>query len=217
MSFVTARVSALDRSYKRGIEVSFIIVLLLIIAAFKFAPIRTGTNLNSRSNAEIFIPTLVDPSRQTSLPPSKPAPPIPEIALSADEIQDIELEPSGLFDKPVVSLPPERHVISEIKEEPVPFYELESYPEPVGGMKSITEKIHYTELARRAGIEGTVTIEALLGKNGDVLEAKVVKGIGGGLDEIALKAIMDTKFTPGMQRDKPVMVRLSIPVKFRLQ
>ncbi len=217
MSFVTARVSALERSYKRGIEVSFIIVLLLIIAAFKFAPVGTPANLSSRTNAELFIPTLVDPSRQISLPPSRPAPPVPEIALSADEIQDIVLESSDIFDNPVASLPPQHPKIPEIKEEPVPFYQLESYPEPVGGMKSITEKIHYTELARRAGIEGTVTIEALLGKNGDVLQAKVIKGIGGGLDEIALKAIMETKFIPGMQRDKPVMVWLSIPVKFSLQ
>jgi protein TonB len=196
MSFVTSRVSALNHSYKRGMEIGFIVALLLIIAAFKFAPIRIETNISRQNNSELFIPTLINPSRQASLPPSRPAPPIPEIALSDDEIQDIIFEPSDNFDNVNVTLPPEHRVVQEINEEPVPFYELESYPEPIGGMKSITEKIHYTELARRAGIEGTVTIEAILGKNGDVLEAKVVKGLGAGLDEVALKAIMETKFIP---------------------
>ena len=94
---------------------------------------------------------------------------------------------------------------------------LESVPEPVGGMKAIGAKIHYTELARRAGIEGTVTIEAVLDKEGNVVQAFVKKGIGGGLDEIALQAVRDTKFIPGKQRGKPVKVSLSIPVRFRLQ
>ncbi|HKB85691.1 MAG TPA: energy transducer TonB [Ignavibacteriaceae bacterium] len=216
MSFVTSRVNALNRSYKRGIEVSYIIVLLLIIAAFKFAPMKDRTDLFKRTGAEIFIPTLVDPSRQTSLPPSKPAPPIPEIALSNDEIQDIILESSDIFDNSNIPLPPERPSIPEIIEEVVPFYKLESYPEPIGGLEAFVKKIHYTELARRAGIEGTVVIEFIIDKTGNVEEARVIKSLDAGLDKVALQAVKETKFTPGLQRDKPVKVKMTIPIKFRL-
>ena len=47
--------------------------------------------------------------------------------------------------------------------------------------------------------------------------AKVIKGVGGGLDEAALDAIKQTKFTPGKQKGKPVKVQVSIPIVFKLQ
>ena len=84
-------------------------------------------------------------------------------------------------------------------------------------MRAISEKIHYTEIARRAGIEGTVLIEIIINKAGIVGEAKVLKSLNPGLDEIALQAVKDTKFIPGKQRDKPVKVKMRIPIKFRLQ
>jgi len=56
-------------------------------------------------------------------------------------------------------------------------------PAPVGGLKSIQEKVHYTEIARRAGVEGTVFIEAKIDKNGNVVDAFVKKGLGAGLDQ----------------------------------
>jgi protein TonB len=217
MSFVTIRVNALNRDYKRGMEVSFVIVLLLIIAAFRFSPDKNKTQQIKQSVPDIIVVTEVDPTTQLSQPPSPPNPPVLIETSLDDEIEDIILQSTDIdFDLnvPDVPQPPEPPVIND---EIVPFKDLESYPEPVGGMKSISDKIHYTELAKRAGIEGTVTIEAILDKNGDVIEAEIVKGIGGGLDEIALQAINDTKFIPGMQRGKPVKVRLSIPVKFRLQ
>jgi len=90
-------------------------------------------------------------------------------------------------------------------------------PAPVGGLKSIQEKVHYTEIARRAGVEGTVYIQAKINKNGDVVDATVIKGLGAGLDEEALNAVKLTKFVPGKQRGKPVNVKMTIPVKFVLK
>ncbi len=52
-------------------------------------------------------------------------------------------------------------------------------------------------------------------KEGDVVKVEVVKGIAGGLNDAAIKAVMETKFTPGKQRGKPVNVKVMIPVKFR--
>ena len=90
-------------------------------------------------------------------------------------------------------------------------------PEPIGGIKSIQEKIHYPEIAKRAGIEGKVYVLAFIDENGDVKNVKIIKGIGAGCDEAALDAVKQTKFIPGGQRGKAVKVRVSIPISFKLQ
>jgi len=88
---------------------------------------------------------------------------------------------------------------------------------PVGGLYSIQSKIKYPEIAKRAGIEGKVFIQVFIDEDGNVVEAKVIKGIGAGCDAAALDAVKQTKFTPGKQNGKPVKVQVSIPIVFKLQ
>ena len=90
-------------------------------------------------------------------------------------------------------------------------------PQPIGGIKAIQEKVHYTEIARLAGIEGMVIVEAIIDKEGNVIDAKIIRDIGGGLGESALMAVRTTKFNPGIQRGKPVKVKINIPIKFVLR
>jgi TonB family protein len=94
---------------------------------------------------------------------------------------------------------------------------VEEMPMPVGGLYSIQSKINYPEIAKRAGIEGKVFVQAFIDENGNVTEAKIIKGIGAGCDEAALDAVKGTKFTPGKQKGKPVKVQVSIPIVFKLQ
>ena len=89
--------------------------------------------------------------------------------------------------------------------------------EPVGGLATIQNKVKYTEIAKRIGLEGIVYIEALVDENGNVIHSKIIKKIGGGLDQEALNAVASTKFHPGLQRGKPVKVRITIPIKFVLR
>ena len=72
-------------------------------------------------------------------------------------------------------------------------------------------------MARRAGIEGRVTVQFIVNESGDVENAQVVRGIGGGADEEALRVVRQAKFEPGMQRGKPVRVRYALSVNFRLE
>ena len=96
------------------------------------------------------------------------------------------------------------------------FVAVEEMPFPIGGLSAIQEKIVYPELAKRSGIEGKVYILAYINEKGIVDHAKVIKGIGAGCDEAALKAVKETKFSPGKQRGKPVKVQVSIPIVFKL-
>ena len=63
MSFVTNRVKYLNNAYKKGIEISLILVLLLIIAAFKFAPDTQKTEMIKENGQELFFVSDITPSR----------------------------------------------------------------------------------------------------------------------------------------------------------
>lgn len=118
--------------------------------------------------------------------------------------------------------------ISEIPAPPAPisprmadgesevFIVVEKMPEPVGGMRAIYDRVTYPELARAAGIEGRVVVQFVVDENGDVIDPRVIRGIGGGCDEAALDAVRGVKFTPGTQRGRNVAVQFQLPIVFRL-
>jgi len=76
--------------------------------------------------------------------------------------------------------------------------------------------VQYPDVAKRAGIEGRVVVQFVVDTDGTPRNLQVVRGIGGGADEEALRVIQETTFTPGMQRGQAVPVRLSWPITFRL-
>jgi len=96
------------------------------------------------------------------------------------------------------------------------FVVVEEMPEPIGGMAGLQERVVYPELARRAGIEGTVFVQFIVNEEGATEDIRVVRGIGAGADEAAIAAVEQTRFTPGRQRGEAVKVRMSLPVRFRL-
>jgi TonB family protein len=108
-------------------------------------------------------------------------------------------------------------VISEetVKTDSV-FAVAEVMPEPVGGMDGIYKRLVYPQQAKDNMIEGIVKIEALVNQSGDVMEAKIVSDIGCDCGESAKITIFYTRFKPGLQRGKPVISRIVIPIEFKL-
>ena len=91
-------------------------------------------------------------------------------------------------------------------------------PEPIGGFRAIQENVKYPKADMKAGIEGTVIVQAYLDENGDVTEAVAIRSPGiKSLEKAAIEAIKKTKFKPAMQKEKPVGVYISIPVLFKLK
>lgn len=97
------------------------------------------------------------------------------------------------------------------------FVVVEEMPELIGGLAELQKKIRYPETARRAGIEGRVYIQFIVNEQGQVEEPRIIRGVGGGLDEEALRVVSQAEFKPGMQRGRPVRVQYSLPILFRLQ
>jgi len=73
----------------------------------------------------------------------------------------------------------------------------------------------YPDLAREAGVDGTVMVQALVGKDGKVRDVRVVKSIPM-LDESAKAAVRQWVFKPALSNNKPVAVWVGVPVKFSL-
>jgi protein TonB len=75
----------------------------------------------------------------------------------------------------------------------------------------------YTEVARRARVQGIVIIEAVIDRQGNVTEAHVLKPLPFGLDAAALQAVKQWKFRPGTLNGQPVPVYYNLTVNFRIE
>ena len=97
----------------------------------------------------------------------------------------------------------------------------ETMPSFRGGEQKLFEfigkNVVYPQEAIDAGIEGKVFVEFYIEKDGTVCDAKVLRGIGYGCDEEALRVIgLMPKWIPGKQRGKAVRVRYTLPINFKL-
>jgi len=176
-----------------------------------------------RSESSIVMQTVeqetvkmeeIEQTRQDVKPPPPPRPPVPVAVPNDEVIEDdiLDLDAELDLDAPLELPPPP----PPAEEEPDIFVVVEKRPEIKGGMKELYKYIVYPEIARKAGIEGRVILEFVVDERGRVSNVKVLRSVGGGLDEAAIGAVQKVKFTPGMQRGRPVKVRYTLPVTFKL-
>jgi protein TonB len=94
-------------------------------------------------------------------------------------------------------------------------------PEFKGGAGAMTkylvESIKYPKTAREKGINGTVYVTYVVEKDGAVSNVKILRGIGGGCDEEAIRVVREMpNWIPGKNKGKPVRVQFNLPIKFAL-
>jgi periplasmic protein TonB len=200
---------------RRWFEISLVVSLLLITAAFKFFPDLEREQVVIRSSEEIVKVEDIDNTRQETLPPPPPRPPIPIETPNLDAMEDIDITSEIDLDRQMEApkAPPPK---KEEPEEEIYFEVVEDPPEIIGGLDAVRKHLVYPDLAIRAGVEGTVIVLAYVNREGVVTQTSVLRGIGGGCDEAAMDAVKKVRFRPGMQRGKPVNVKVSVPVRFRL-
>lgn len=109
----------------------------------------------------------------------------------------------------------EEEVVEEI------FVIVEQEPTPKGGIEGfytyLAEEINYPSSALRLGVSGSVYVQFVIEKDGSITQAQVVKGIGAGCDEEALRVLNAAPpWNPGKQRGLPVRVKKIIPIRFIL-
>lgn len=207
--------------YPIYVEIGLVAALAILIVAFRIDwSSENEFEIVMLDQEQIEIEEIMQ-TEQIEQPPPPPRPPIP-IEVPNDEVLDdeaLDLDASLDLDAPAPNTPPPPPP-EEPEEEPEPefFMVVEEMPEPIGGMAAIYERANrYPEMARRAGVEGLVTVQFIVDVNGDVQNPVVLRGVGAGLDEVAMEAILNTKFKPGRQRNKPVPVKMSLPIRFALR
>ena len=102
------------------------------------------------------------------------------------------------------------------------FQIVEEMPSSPGGeaklMEYVAKNIKYPQIARETGIQGRVFVGFVVEPDGSISNVKLLRGIGGGCDEEAMRVIKSLpKWKPGKQRGKAVRVSYQIPVFFKLQ
>lgn len=207
----------LTRYYKRDFMVSVILVLILLIIAFRvqFNP-NVEIQITEREREIIQLEDIIQ-TQQETLPPPPRRPRLPAVVPDEVVVEDTFFDFD--FDQPDLPLlppPPPVAAGGEEEQEPEFFIAVEQMPTIIGGTDALYSILEYPDLARRAGIEGRVIVQFIIDEEGNVIDPYIIRGVGAGLDEAALRAVSQLKFEPGRQRGRAVRVQYTIPVTFRL-
>ena len=180
---------------------------------------------------DIIAEEEVEITRPENTPPPPPPPPAPVVTEVLNVVEDdVELEQQDILTsedtqeaaQTAVYTPPA--AVEEEEEEAAQqiFTVVEEMPEFPGGMnellKYLAKSIKYPVIAQENGIQGRVICAFVVNRDGSIVDAEVLRGVDPSLDKEALRVIMSMpKWKPGKQRGKPVRVKYTVPVTFRLQ
>jgi len=203
-------INILKNRYPFTVRVMGLLAVLILISVFLIFP-RFISEEEVFQQQEIVIEQIDIPqTRQADSPPPPSRPSVPIESESEDLDEDITIAETELedFEAWGDAPPPPTNTGPRVRFIP--------YDDPPVARSPINPI--YPEIAQEAGIEGTVIVQAFINDKGIVEETVILKGVPNtGLDEAAAKAIMQTRFKPAKQRDRPVGVWISIPVHFTLK
>lgn len=225
----TLKSSKADLEGKRFLfeEIGIIIALALILLAFE---------IKSYEKQEIdLIAQKVDHTSEEmveiTIHEKPPPPPVPLQQTSVIEIvendieieQEIEINVEADQETEIEEYIPV--IVTEEQEEDEEdhvFVIVESMPQFPGGdaarIAYLNENMKYPIMARESGIQGRVFVTFVVEKDGKITNVRVLRGIGGGCDEEALKVVEKMpQWIPGKQRNVPVRVQFNMPINFILQ
>jgi len=205
-------------------EIGIIIALLMVLFAFEYKSYESFGYENIRRDF-IDTPEEIIPITEQKVKPPPPPPPkqVTKITIVEDDVEvedEIEIDVEADDDTEMEEYIPPEDDDEEIDEAEI-FTVVEAMPEFPGGMAKLMgylgNNIKYPPLAKESGIQGRVFINFVVEPNGTISHVKVLRGIGGGCDEEAIRVVNSMpKWKPGMQRGKPVRVSFNLPVKFTL-
>lgn len=229
--------------YNRNLLIG-ILITVTIIAIMVYGPAVVAM-LKGQEVVEKAPPRKLVYTELSAPPPlDKPKPPPPQIQLPKLQ-KVIKFVPPKVVKEEVVEEVPTIEEIKQnevaavevlgteevVFEEPVDqvvvedenkiFMVVEQQPEFEGGYEAminfIRKNLRYPASARRMGIDGTVYVSFVVGKDGTINDAKVLRGISADCDKEAVRVVqMMPRWKPGKQNGKAVFVRFNLPIKFKL-
>ncbi len=216
-----------DLESKKAIfmQIGLIVALGVVLLAFSYKTYERTSVLNFQLQVD-NTPEEIIPITKHEVKPPPPPPPkqVTIINIVEDDVEveddieiDVEADQETIIDD-YVPMVEEEEEVAEMEI----FSVVEAMPEFPGGetarMKFLQDNIKYPQMARESGIQGTVYVTFVVEPNGSVSDVRILRGIGGGCDEEAIRVIKQMpNWKPGMQRGKPVRVQFNMPIKFTLQ
>ena len=212
------------------IEVGLCFSLFVTLAAFQWGTRDANVSVLEEETQMIEEEEII-PITQETPPPPPETPKIPVLSDQIDNIDDYIKVDDDLF----MNLEDDANLGVEIgdyieevqeeviEEEAIPFQLVETRPSFNGGdanefSKWVNSRLEYPEIAKENGVQGRVTLQFTVEKDGSVTNVKVVRGVDPSLDKEAVKVVSSSpKWTPGKQRDRAVRVTYTFPVIFQLR
>ena len=211
------------------VEIGLIISLLIVYMALEWTSKETNTSI-LEDNTEILVEEEIISTNMETPPPPPAAPKIPVLSDQIDIVDDeIELEDDmfmNLEDDASLGVEIMDYVEVEeevVEEEAIPFQLVEEKPSFQGGdanqfSKWVNSRLVYPEIAKENGVQGRVTLQFTVEKDGTVTKVRVLRGVDPSLDKEAVRVVsMSPKWKPGKQRDRAVPVTYTFPVIFQLR
>ena len=211
------------------VEIGLVVSLAITLFAFEWTSTETETAL-LEDNTEVLIEEEIISTQMDTPPPPPAATKIPVLSDQIDIVDDeIEIEDDmfmNLEDDASLGVEIMDYVEVEeevVEEEAIPFQLVEEKPSFQGGdanqfSKWVNSRLVYPEIAKENGVQGRVTLQFTVEKDGTVTKVKVLRGVDPSLDKEAVRVVsMSPKWKPGKQRDRAVPVTYTFPVIFQLR
>lgn len=216
-----------DLETRKGLymEIGLVFSLVVIWVAFEWKSYdRIVVDEISRTAIAIEEEMIIQTSQEVAPPPPPPSQVSTEIEVVEDdvEIEDNDVSFDVEADEQTAVEPVEVVMVAEeVVEEEEIFQIVEESPGFPGGEEALHEFIRknlsYPVAAQESGIQGRVYVGFVVEKDGSVTDVQILRGIGGGCDEAAIRVVKALpKWTPGKQRGRAVRCRYSIPISFTL-
>jgi protein TonB len=200
-----------------------VFALALVLVAFEWKIFDQSNMDLGTLNIELDEEEMIPITQQQPPPPPPPPPPttVLEIVEDDEEIEEeLEIEDTEVDEDTQVE------IIDIVEEEEVAepeiFTIVEDMPSFPGGeqalFKYLGENTKYPSMAKDAGVQGVVYVTFVVMEDGSIESVKVLRGIGGGCDEEAVRVVKNMpSWSPGKQRGKPVRVQYNLPIRFILR
>lgn len=217
----------LERGKSTSLLIGFVMALAVMFVALEW------TQREVQDDSEIYGVKDVSLNEEMvpiTLPEKKTVPPPPAAVTNADILEivedDAEVEEDIMASTEDQVEWVDLDEIDYVEVEPEPeeeeiFMVVEDAPEFPGGTQALLDylrkNIKYPPICRENGIQGRVLVSFVVNKDGAIVEPQVVKSVNKQLDQEALRVISTMpNWKPGKQRGKPVRVKYTVPVNFRL-
>jgi len=206
-------------------DVTAICLFVVLILSFKFSqtfePVAMA-NSDEQKITEVKIEKVeVTQQVQKVLAPAAVKIPVAmtEEEEETEESAALDIEEAD-FDVETAPPPPPPPPASKVEEEEaVDMYVVQEQPTMIGGDEVLYKNIVFPPMAKKAGVDGKVTLRFVVSKDGMPTDIAVLMEKPKDMDfgNAAIAALMKVRFKPGMQGDKPVRVRMVLPVNFNIK